>query len=178
MTDPRFTVAGHPLPDVLLHVIDTGRWHPPVDSDLLVSVFADQPSDPHFYDRAEMIRQNRWFPRRSPLEAFSPDGATLLFTGTSPPSLARVPAAGGTPSIVTTLEPDDHRHVYPHFLPDGRHFLYAAIGLGNEVEVRAASLDSPSAPKIAITLSPMNWLGTPPASRTASPTASKKSSCT
>ena len=32
---------------------------------------------------------------------------------------------------------------------------------------------STSSPKIAITLSPMNWLGTPPLSRTAAPTVAK-----
>src|SRR5690606_9307870 len=35
-----------------------------------------------------------------------------------------VPAAGGTPARVTTVDPARDRHTWPHFLPDGRRFLY------------------------------------------------------
>jgi Tol biopolymer transport system component/tRNA A-37 threonylcarbamoyl transferase component Bud32 len=42
--------------------------------------------------------------------------------------LQRVSSAGGTPAVVTTVDAanreDSHR--WPHFLPDGRHFLYTA----------------------------------------------------
>jgi eukaryotic-like serine/threonine-protein kinase len=42
--------------------------------------------------------------------------------------LQRVSSAGGVPTVVTTVDPanreDSHR--WPHFLPDGRHFLYTA----------------------------------------------------
>src|SRR5207249_409656 len=42
--------------------------------------------------------------------------------------LLRVPAAGGEPSPVTELEASrkETSHMYPSFLPDGRHFLYLA----------------------------------------------------
>ena len=42
--------------------------------------------------------------------------------------LHRVPASGGTPEAITTLNPARHEnsHRWPHFLPDGRHFLFTA----------------------------------------------------
>jgi hypothetical protein len=46
---------------------------------------------------------------------------------TSP--LFRVPAAGGTPVPLTQLDAarQESAHFAPWFLPDGRHFLYAAV---------------------------------------------------
>jgi serine/threonine protein kinase len=41
--------------------------------------------------------------------------------------LMRVPAAGGVPTAVTTLEKDESWHCWPQFLPDGRHLLYFAV---------------------------------------------------
>lgn len=40
--------------------------------------------------------------------------------------LYRVPAAGGTPSQVTTVDAsrNEVEHIWPSFLPDGRHFLF------------------------------------------------------
>ena len=53
-------------------------------------------------------------------------------------------AAGGTPTLATTLDTKGgelwHRH--PFFLPDGRHFLYAAGGDPTS-GVYVGSLDSP-----------------------------------
>ena len=42
--------------------------------------------------------------------------------------LHRVAAAGGTPEPITTLnaERKENSHRWPHFLPDGRHFLFTA----------------------------------------------------
>jgi Tol biopolymer transport system component len=42
--------------------------------------------------------------------------------------LHRVPAAGGAPEPITTLNADrrENSHRWPHFLPDGRHFLFTA----------------------------------------------------
>src|SRR5262245_34724813 len=39
-------------------------------------------------------------------------------------TLMRVNASGGTPTAVTQLRPGEGTHRWPHFLPDGRHFLY------------------------------------------------------
>ena len=50
---------------------------------------------------------------------FSPDNRVPLY---------RVPASGGTAEAVTTLDPArrENSHRWPHFLPDGRHFLFTA----------------------------------------------------
>src|SRR5262245_8893854 len=63
---------------------------------------------------------------------FAPDAASGLF---------RIPAAGGQPTPVTTVESSrgETLHRFPAFLPDGRHFLYVAYP-SNTVWLR--SLDS------------------------------------
>ncbi|MFI5357690.1 Serine/threonine protein kinase [Candidatus Sulfopaludibacter sp. SbA6] len=55
--------------------------------------------------------------------AWNPDGV-IITGGTG--GLIRVPAAGGEPSPLTTLDPSrqERDHIGPAFLPDGRHFLY------------------------------------------------------
>src|SRR5262249_37187427 len=40
--------------------------------------------------------------------------------------LFRVSAEGGKPEPVTSLESGESGHYWPHFLPDGRHYLYTA----------------------------------------------------
>jgi Tol biopolymer transport system component len=68
---------------------------------------------------------------------FTNGGATwgrddiILFTPHGGAPLSRVSAAGGdSPVQVTTLDAasGEVQHSHPHFLPDGRHFLYMAIG--------------------------------------------------
>jgi len=53
----------------------------------------------------------------------------IVFAPKSADVLYRVPAGGGTPAAVTTLDPSrkEMSHTHPRFLPDGRHFLYLAI---------------------------------------------------
>jgi Tol biopolymer transport system component len=57
---------------------------------------------------------------------FAPGGTSALF---------RVPASGGTPVAVTKLDASRHEvaHRYPHFLPDGRHFLFTSQDAGGNV---------------------------------------------
>jgi Tol biopolymer transport system component len=57
--------------------------------------------------------------------------------------LSRVPAAGGTPSSVTELDParKEGAHMWPAFLPDGRH--YAFVNIGAKRGVYLGALDSP-----------------------------------
>jgi serine/threonine protein kinase/Tol biopolymer transport system component len=51
----------------------------------------------------------------------------LLFTPNIRSALYKVPAAGGVPEPVTTLDTTKHStHRWPQFLPDGDHFLYLA----------------------------------------------------
>ena len=44
-------------------------------------------------------------------------------------ALWRVSSAGGVPAVVTRVDPAnaDTRHRWPHFLPDGRHFIYTEV---------------------------------------------------
>ncbi len=57
--------------------------------------------------------------------------------GRSPQS---IPAGGGVATSATTLDTSagDDRHWWPYFLPDGKHFLYEAVG-------SASSKDDPRA---------------------------------
>jgi Tol biopolymer transport system component/tRNA A-37 threonylcarbamoyl transferase component Bud32 len=70
---------------------------------------------------------------------------TILLTPDLGTGLFRVPAAGGSPVPVTSLDPSlgETSHRFPQFLPDGRHFLYYARTSGMEREwIYSASLDS------------------------------------
>jgi hypothetical protein len=59
--------------------------------------------------------------------AWNRDGV-ILFSRSATEGLYRIPAAGGTPEPLTTLDKsrNEYVHAWPHFLPDGRHFLYVA----------------------------------------------------
>jgi Tol biopolymer transport system component/tRNA A-37 threonylcarbamoyl transferase component Bud32 len=56
-------------------------------------------------------------------------GDTILFTRNAASAISQVPASGGMPKAVTTLDAQagDVIHRSPYFLPDGRHFLYVAV---------------------------------------------------
>ncbi len=69
----------------------------------------------------------------------------ILFASERAGVLQRVSAAGGTPTPLTTLDQTRHEttHWYPRFLPDGRHFLYLALGASRENgAICMGSLDS------------------------------------
>ncbi len=76
--------------------------------------------------------------------AWGPDG-TILFSGTWTP-IYRVSASGGAAVPITTLSQPALSNRWPHFLPDGRHFLYLEAnfsgGSGESASVYVASLDS------------------------------------
>lgn len=57
------------------------------------------------------------------------EGVILFATFPGGP-IRRVSASGGAPSSATTLNADagEAFHAYPFFLPDGRHFLFLAVG--------------------------------------------------
>jgi eukaryotic-like serine/threonine-protein kinase len=57
--------------------------------------------------------------------------------------LVRVPAGGGTPVQVTTLDEahGETNHLWPQFLPDGRHYLYV-VGGRDDSGLYVGSLDS------------------------------------
>lgn len=56
------------------------------------------------------------------------DNVIVFAPANADTGLFRVSSAGGTPTAVTTLDPatGETNHRWPHFLPDGRHFLYTA----------------------------------------------------
>ena len=63
------------------------------------------------------------------------DGVILFAPGRQH-ALHRVAASGGVASPVTTVERPRHRgHMWPAFLPDGRHFLYLADSVDGEHHV-------------------------------------------
>ncbi len=72
-------------------------------------------------------------------------GDVIVFASNRSP-LQQVPASGGTAVPVTTLDPasGDQTHESPFFLPDGRHFLYLAVGSrsGSPFDSRAIFLGS------------------------------------
>ncbi len=71
----------------------------------------------------------------------------IVFTPNSLDPLYKVSAAGGFPVAITTLDTANkiQTHRWPHFLPDGRHFIYttqaAATGAESDM-IRIASIDS------------------------------------
>jgi eukaryotic-like serine/threonine-protein kinase len=54
------------------------------------------------------------------------DGIVVFSAGPTS-AIFKVPAAGGAPVAVTTLEPGETGHARPAFLPDGHHFLFRSI---------------------------------------------------
>lgn len=76
--------------------------------------------------------------------AWSPDGI-IVFSPRPLGALCQVPATGGTPMPVTSLDRarGEVAHVFTQFLPDGRHFLYLAASCHRgESSIRTGSLDS------------------------------------
>jgi Tol biopolymer transport system component len=71
----------------------------------------------------------------------------ILFTPNARGPVLRVAADGGKVTGATVYGPEDATHRYPHFLPDGRHFLYlvrrgGGAGRGRNPEIRVGSLES------------------------------------
>jgi serine/threonine protein kinase len=71
----------------------------------------------------------------------------ILFTPDARGPVHRVSADGGKETEATVYGATDATHRYPHFLPDGRHFLYlvrhgSGAGRGRDPEIRVGSLDS------------------------------------
>ena len=73
----------------------------------------------------------------------------ILYGAINRGPIRRVAASGGDCAVVTTLDTSNREtsHLYPFFLPDGRHFLYLAATQSNGVPsaggIFVASLDSP-----------------------------------
>ena len=81
-------------------------------------------------------------------DAPDPHGASwnqegvILFSPTARSPLQRVSAAGGVPTVVTTLTKAGDSHRYPQFLPGGRRFLFLlSAGAPDATGIYAGSLD-------------------------------------
>jgi serine/threonine protein kinase len=80
--------------------------------------------------------------------AWSPDDEIVFTPGNRMP-LYRVPAAGGSAVPVTTLDAGQQTHRWPHFLPDGRRFLFLARSTRPETGgIYVGSLDAPAVARI------------------------------
>jgi Tol biopolymer transport system component len=80
--------------------------------------------------------------------SWSPDDIIVFAPAASGP-LMRIPASGGTPKPATTLDAarGETAHRFPSFLPDGKHFLYAALpGKDGNIETRVGTLDGALGP--------------------------------
>jgi hypothetical protein len=76
--------------------------------------------------------------------AWSFDG-TIIFSRGVASGLYRVPAAGGTPVQLTNVDAsrNEIEHIWPYFLPDGRHFIYLVRNAQPEnSSIYVGSLDS------------------------------------
>lgn len=76
----------------------------------------------------------------------------ILYDGTGADPIRRVPAAGGTPVVAMTPAASRGETLvgWPEFLPDGRHFLYLAIGQKREDSLyRVGQLDSTDSVELA-----------------------------
>jgi eukaryotic-like serine/threonine-protein kinase len=68
----------------------------------------------------------------------------ILYAPSRLTELYSVPDIGGTPRAVTSLAPGEIAHLWPQFLPDGRHFVYSSLRRRPEAGVvSVGSLDSP-----------------------------------
>jgi Tol biopolymer transport system component len=68
---------------------------------------------------------------------------TILFSANASAPISRVSASGGgEPVAVTHLDVGrQYNHLYPQFLPDGRHFLYYSQGISEVTGLYLGSLD-------------------------------------
>ncbi len=75
---------------------------------------------------------------------------TILFAPRWFEGLYRVPASGGTPTRITTPDRarDEVAHVAPAFFPDGRHFLFLALGQKGEHWLCVGSTDGQPATRL------------------------------
>ena len=121
---PTASLAARPIPDTIGGTFPF--WSP--DS-RFVAFFADGKLKKVSLDGGPAVvlcdapsgRGGSW--SRDDVIVFAPAGI-----GTLPSGLQRVPANGGAPTAVTNIDPatGETHHRWPHFLPDGRHFLYTA----------------------------------------------------
>ena len=73
----------------------------------------------------------------------------ILFSPTAYSPLLRISATGGATTAVTKLAPREDGHIWPDFLPDGRHFVFLAdASTTPDHSIRLGALDSPESEKL------------------------------
>jgi eukaryotic-like serine/threonine-protein kinase len=78
----------------------------------------------------------------APLGGAWNDSGTIVFSASPGRPILRVSAEGGEPSTTTRFQLPQHRsHSSPHFLPDGRHFLFFVTGSDEARGVYVGQLD-------------------------------------
>jgi Tol biopolymer transport system component len=91
-----------------------------------------------------------------PVESLAGGGAwnrdgTILFAPGLAGGLSRVAAAGGKPAPVTKLDAVKFQrsHLWPQFLPDGKHFVFFVLtDMGETTGVYLGTLDSPASTRL------------------------------
>jgi eukaryotic-like serine/threonine-protein kinase len=72
----------------------------------------------------------------------------ILFSPFPPLSVFRISAAGGEVAPQTHVVPPQQGHNSPHFLPDGRHFLYFVRGSPEVRGIYVGQIDEPSSRRL------------------------------
>jgi Tol biopolymer transport system component len=80
---------------------------------------------------------------------WGPDG-TIVFAPSVTSALMRVSAAGGPATAVGPLAPQQIGHVGPHFLPDGRHFLFTVRGAPEASGIYVGALDGNAPTRVVV----------------------------
>ena len=79
--------------------------------------------------------------------AWNRDGVMLFVPNPASP-ISRISAEGGPPVPVTRRLDDQAGHSFPHFLPDGRHFLYYAAGSPASRGIYVGQIDDSASKKL------------------------------
>ncbi len=94
-------------------------------------------------------------PPQALADAPNPSGGTwnsdgvILFSPKTYEPIWRVPASGGAPAAVTKVAPDEEGHIWPAFLPDGKHFVFLGdASTTPNHSIRLGSLDSTDSAKL------------------------------
>jgi eukaryotic-like serine/threonine-protein kinase len=67
---------------------------------------------------------------------------TIVFASGLNSALWRIPASGGEPVPASRIDPPRQTvHRFPHFLPDGQHFIFYAVGIPEASGIYLGSLD-------------------------------------
>ena len=92
--------------------------------------------------------------------SWNADGV-IVFAPSFDSALFRVASTGGTPTPVTVLDTsqDETSHLGPLFLPDGRRFVFGAIGRG--IGTYLGSIDSPERKRLSSDMQPAFGFASP-----------------